>query len=159
MQILCEDTRRTAQLLNHLGIKAHSVESFHQHNEHGKAAKVPTACWMRPPGADIWSFRWLVPALCLASQIIGELQRGAAIAVVSDAGTPCINDPGSELVALATAKGLPIIPVPGPSALLAALVASGLPTATFLFCGFVEGKASARKKAFAAVQGIPHCMA
>lgn len=66
---------------------------------------------------------------------------------------PGINDPGADLVALAAAEGLPIIPVPGPSAVLAALVASGLPTAKFTFCGFPEAKSSARKKQFAQVEG------
>ena len=86
-------------------------------------------------------------------QIIQQLERGAAIAVVSDAGTPAINDPGADLVAAAAQAGLPIIPIPGPSAVLTALVASGLPTKTFQFCGFTGAKSSERVKQFEAVQG------
>ncbi len=84
-------------------------------------------------------------------QVLRQLRQGAAIALVSDAGTPAINDPGADLVAAAAAEGLPVIPVPGASAVLAGLVASGLPTRQFLYCGFTAPKASARQKQFAAL--------
>lgn len=83
--------------------------------------------------------------------MLRQLRQGAAIALVSDAGTPAINDPGADLVAAAAAEGLPVIPVPGASAVLAGLVASGLPTAQFLYCGFTAPKSSARQKQFAAL--------
>lgn len=83
--------------------------------------------------------------------MLRQLQQGAAIALVSDAGTPAINDPGADLVAAAAAAGLPVYPVPGPSAVLAALVGSGLPTARFLYCGFPAAKAAARRKQLAAL--------
>lgn len=87
-------------------------------------------------------------------QVLRQLQQGAAIALVSDAGTPAINDPGAALVAAAAAAGLPIIPVPGASAVLAALVAAGLPTDRFLFCGFAAAKPSARRRQLAGLAGI-----
>lgn len=86
-------------------------------------------------------------------QVLRQLRQGAAIALVSDAGTPAINDPGADLVAAAAAEGLPIIPVPGASAVLAGLVASGLPTQQFLYCGFTAPKSGARQKQFAALAG------
>lgn len=116
--VLAEDTRHTRQLCARYGIRAR-LQSFHQHNERQKQALV-----------------------------LRQLQQGASVALVSDAGTPAINDPGAALVAAAAAAGLPIIPVPGPSAVLAAVVASGLPTQQFLFCGFTAAKASARRKQF-----------
>ncbi|KAL4458213.1 hypothetical protein ABPG75_013078 [Micractinium tetrahymenae] len=120
--VLAEDTRHTRQLFAHFGIRT-PLHSFHQHNERQKQALV-----------------------------LRQLQQGAAIALVSDAGTPAINDPGADLVSAAAAAGLPVYPVPGPSAVLAALVGSGLPTAQFLYCGFVAAKA-ARRKQFAALAG------
>lgn len=83
--------------------------------------------------------------------MLRQLQQGAAIALVSDAGTPAINDPGADLVAAAAAAGLPVHPVPGPSAVLAALVGSALPTAPFLYCGFLAAKPGARRKQLAAL--------
>ncbi|KAI7839904.1 hypothetical protein COHA_006384 [Chlorella ohadii] len=119
--VLAEDTRHTRQLLTHFGIST-PLHSFHQHNERQKEGLV-----------------------------LRQLRQGAAIALVSDAGTPAINDPGADLVAAAAAEGLPVIPVPGASAVLAGLVASGLPTRQFLYCGFTAPKASARQKQFAAL--------
>lgn len=85
--------------------------------------------------------------------MLRQLRQGAAVALVSDAGTPAINDPGADLVAAAAAEGLPIIPVPGASAVLAGLVASGLPTHQFLYCGFTAPKSGTRQKQFAALAG------
>lgn len=81
--------------------------------------------------------------------MLRQLQQGAAVALVSDAGTPAINDPGAALVAAAAAAGVDVIPVPGASAVLAAVVASGLPTDRFLFCGFTAPKGGARRKQLA----------
>ncbi|GAB4820405.1 hypothetical protein N2152v2_007451 [Parachlorella kessleri] len=122
-KILCEDTRVTSKLLNHYGIQT-PLESYHQHNERSKEAKV-----------------------------VSLLQQNAAIALVSDAGMPCVNDPGAALVAAAAEHGLSVVPVPGPSSVLAALVGSGLPTDRFLFCGYTPPKTSARRKFFADLQG------
>lgn len=86
--------------------------------------------------------------------MLRQLQQGAAIALVSDAGTPAINDPGAGLVAAAAAAGLPVIPVPGASAVLAAVVAAGLPTHQFLFAGFTAPKSGARQKQFARLAAL-----
>lgn len=90
----------------------------------------------------------------LPPQVLRQLQQGAAVALVSDAGTPAINDPGAALVAAAAQAGLPVIPVPGASAVLAALVAAGLPTDRFLFCGFAAAKPSARRRQLAGLAGV-----
>lgn len=104
--IAAEDTRRTAILLRHFGIST-PVTSLHEHNERRK-----------------------LPVLLAA------LARGDAVALVSDAGTPLISDPGQQLVLAATEQGFPVVPIPGPSALLAALAVSGLPVDAFVFLGF-----------------------
>jgi 16S rRNA (cytidine1402-2'-O)-methyltransferase len=117
-KILCEDTRRTGQLLNHFSIKT-PMESYHLHNENNKLNKV-----------------------------VDTLRRGAALALVSDAGIPAINDPGGHLIAAAIEQGLPVIPIPGPSATLTALTASGLSMSSFTFCGFIEAKSGSRVKQF-----------
>jgi 16S rRNA (cytidine1402-2'-O)-methyltransferase len=114
-RIACEDTRLTQKLLNHFAITTPTV-SCHQHNE-----------------------------LSRATELIGEIQRGSAIAVVSDAGLPGISDPGARLAAEAIAAGVPVIPIPGANAALSALIASGLPTAEFCFLGFLPEKAGARR--------------
>jgi len=116
-QIACEDTRHTQKLLNHYGI-AKSLVSYHEHNEMTRA-----------------------PELVLA------MERGAQIALVSDAGMPLVSDPGYRLVTLALRHRLPVVPVPGPSALLAALSASGLPNEEFLFAGFLPARSGERKRA------------
>jgi hypothetical protein len=87
-------------------------------------------------------------------QVVSLLQQDAAIALVSDAGMPCINDPGAQLVAAAAEQGLPVIPIPGPSSVLTALVGSGLSTTRFTFCGYTPPKAAARRKLFAELQGV-----
>lgn len=120
--IACEDTRQTQKLLNHYGIEKRTV-SYHEHNEASRAA-----------------------------ELVEPLTRGARIAVVSDAGTPGISDPGFRLVAEAIERGIPIIPVPGATALVAALVASGLPVDSFLFGGFLPAKAGARRNVLKKMQ-------
>ena len=114
-RIACEDTRQTRKLLDRYGIETPLV-SYHQHNEQSRAA-----------------------------ELVGELNAGAALAVVSDAGTPGVRDPGAELVAAAVAAGAAVFPVPGASALLAALVASGLPMDEFRFAGFLPSRSGERR--------------
>jgi len=114
--IACEDTRQTQKLLNHYGIATRTI-SYHEHNEASRAA-----------------------------ELIRELEKGLRIAVVSDAGMPGISDPGFRLVSLAIERGVPILPIPGPAAFLTALVASGLPTESFSFRGFLPAKSGARRK-------------
>ena len=114
--IACEDTRQTQKLLNHYGIHTRSV-SYHEHNEMTKAA-----------------------------ELVVDLEGGAKIALVTDAGSPAISDPGFRLIHLAIRHHVPVIPIPGASAFLAALVASGLPTDSFRFSGFLPAKAGPRRK-------------
>src|SRR5262252_6350127 len=116
-QIACEDTRHTQKLLNHYNIQKPLI-SYHEHNEMTRA-----------------------PELVLA------IEQGAKIALVSDAGMPLVSDPGYRLVALCARHGIPVIPVPGPSALLAALSASGLPNEEFLFVGFLPARSGERQRA------------
>ena len=112
--VLAEDTRRTRKLLERYGVKARPL-SLHAHNE---AARV--------------------------ERTLGVLEGGGDVALVSDAGTPLVSDPGERLVAAVVEAGFAVSPVPGPSALLAALSVSGLPAAPFLFVGFPPRKAGAR---------------
>ena len=114
-RIACEDTRQTQKLLNHFQIETPTI-SCHQHNERERAHELITA-----------------------------LQSGARIAVVSDAGTPAISDPGGWLTRAAIDAGVAVFPVPGANAALSALVASGLPAAEFHFLGFLPEKAGARR--------------
>jgi len=116
--IAAEDTRRTAQLLARYAI-ATPTTSLHGHNEERKSAS-----------------------------LVGRLTRGENLALVSDAGTPTVSDPGTHLIAAAIAAGARVEPIPGPSAALAALAASGLPAETFLFLGFPPIKAKARSAWF-----------
>ena len=115
--IACEDTRHTAKLLNHYGIHKPTL-SYHQHNESSRA-----------------------------EELLKRLEQGAQIVLVSDAGTPGISDPGHRLVSLCLQRQIPVIPIPGPSAVIAALVASGLPTGEFLFVGFLPSRSNERRKA------------
>ena len=117
--ILCEDTRMTARLLGHYGIAA-PTSPLHEHNEEAR-----------------------IPAL------LERLRGGARIALVSDAGTPLVSDPGYRLVRAALAEGLRVSGIPGPNAALLALTLSGLPPQPFLFLGFPPPKAAARRAAFA----------
>ena len=123
--IACEDTRHTAQLLNHYGIDKPTI-SYHEHNE-----------------------------LTRAAELIVHLERGDNIAVVSDAGMPGVSDPGYRLVALAVRHHIRVVPIPGASAFLSALVASGLPTDSFRFAGFLPAKAGARRTALEAILNSP----
>ncbi len=116
-RIACEDTRQTQKLLNHFGIKTPTV-SYHMHNEGARS-----------------------------DELLAELRQGARIAVVSDAGTPGIADPGGQIAAAAIAAGVPVSPVPGANAAISALVASGLGTDRFTFHGFLPAKAGARRTA------------
>ena len=123
--IACEDTRMTARLLARHAI-ATATTPYHEHN----AARA-------------------APAL------LQRLRGGAVVALVSDAGTPLVSDPGARLVAAALGEGIAVVPVPGPSAALAALAASGLPTGRFLFAGFLPSRAAARRKELAALRAVP----
>jgi 16S rRNA (cytidine1402-2'-O)-methyltransferase len=114
--IACEDTRQTRKLLQHYGI-AKELTSYHAHNE-----------------------------LTRAPELIIQLEQGARVALVSDAGTPIVSDPGLRLVVLCLRHHIPVVPIPGPSAFVAALTASGLPTEEFLFVGFLPSRAGARRK-------------
>src|SRR5271157_4113886 len=114
-RIACEDTRQTQKLLNYFGITTPMV-SLHEHNEAGRT-----------------------------SELIADLLGGQRIAVVSDAGTPGISDPGMFLTRAAILAEIPVFPVPGANAALSALVASGLDTERFLFLGFLPPKTSARR--------------
>lgn len=123
--IACEDTRQTRKLLDRHGI-AKPLVSYHEHNE-----------------------------LARAGELLAELQAGRNIALVSDAGTPLIADPGYRLVAQARSAGIAVSPIPGPSALIAALSASGLPTDSFFFGGFLPAKKTQRRKALEEAKNYP----
>ncbi|MDO8461562.1 MAG: 16S rRNA (cytidine(1402)-2'-O)-methyltransferase [Deltaproteobacteria bacterium] len=112
--IACEDTRHTLKLLNHFEIKKPLVSYF----EHNQVRRTP--------------------------QIVAELGKGRNVALVSDAGTPAISDPGFPLVREAIAQGVTVVPIPGPSAVIAALSAAGLPTDSFQFIGFLPPKSGRR---------------
>lgn len=126
--IACEDTRRTQKLLNHYGIRKRLV-SYHEHNE-----------------------------MTRAPELVIELEQGARAALVSDAGMPVISDPGHRLVALCLRHHIPVVPIPGPSALVAALAASGMPTDEFLFVGFLPSRAGERRKALGQLSAQPRTM-
>lgn len=123
--VVAEDTRVTKVLLARYGISTPLV-TYHEHN----------AAAMRP-------------------QLLARLQAGAALALVSDAGTPLVSDPGYKLVGEALAAGLPVIPVPGASAVLAALVVAGLPTDRFFFEGFLPPRRAARRARIAQLAAVP----
>ncbi len=123
--IACEDTRHTQKLLNHYGVLARTT-SYHEHNEITKSA-----------------------------ELVLQLEQGARIALVTDAGTPGISDPGLHLVALAIRHRIAVIPIPGPCALISALVASGLPTDSFRFSGFLPAKSSQRRRALESILESP----
>jgi len=123
--IACEDTRQTQKLLQHYGIHKELV-SYHEHNE-----------------------------LTRAPELVIQLEQGAEVALVSDAGMPVVSDPGYRLVAQCLRHHIPVIPIPGPSAFVAALAASGLPTDEFLFVGFLPSRAGARRKKLEALKVEP----
>ena len=123
--IACEDTRHTHKLLSHYGITTKTV-SYHEHNEQQRAA-----------------------------QLVEQLKQGADVAVVSDAGTPSVSDPGFRLVQAAIENGVQVVPVPGPSALIAGLIVAGLPTDEFFFAGFLPARANARRARLSELQSVP----
>jgi 16S rRNA (cytidine1402-2'-O)-methyltransferase len=120
--IACEDTRQTQKLLNHFGIATRTT-SYHEHNEMTRAA-----------------------------ELVLELEQGARIALVTDAGMPGISDPGFRLISLAIRHHIPVVPIPGASAFLSALVASGLSTDSFRFSGFLPAKAGQRRQVLESVR-------
>jgi 16S rRNA (cytidine1402-2'-O)-methyltransferase len=123
--VVCEDTRVTRTLLDRYGI-TRPLAAYHEHN----------AARERP-------------------RLLAMLAGGMTVALVSDAGTPLVSDPGYKLVEEALAAGVRVIPVPGPSAILAALVAAGLPTDTFVFLGFPPPKSAGRRARLAAFASVP----
>ncbi|MEZ5332909.1 MAG: 16S rRNA (cytidine(1402)-2'-O)-methyltransferase [Thermoanaerobaculia bacterium] len=126
--VACEDTRHSGRLLAHLGLKRPLV-SLHEHNER-----------TRTP------------------ELLDRLEDGETIALVSDAGTPLISDPGFVLVRAAIERGLPVTAIPGPSAALAALALSGLPPYPATFTGFAPRKAGKRRRFFAELAALPHTL-
>jgi 16S rRNA (cytidine1402-2'-O)-methyltransferase len=122
--IACEDTRHTKKLLNHYGIKTRTI-SYHEHNESERAV-----------------------------ELLGRLKEGANVAVVSDAGTPGISDPGFRLTRLAIENEITVVPVPGANALIAALVSSGMPTDEFFFGGFLPARSGARRTRLSELRSI-----
>ncbi len=127
--VAAEDTRNTSHLLKHHGIHAKQLIAVHQHNERGAAEK-------------------------LAAMI----QSGLSVAFVSDAGTPAVSDPGALLVQAVLAAGLRVIPIPGSSAAVAALSASGLTAPHFLFYGFLPNKSAARRTALQGLLAHPYTL-
>jgi 16S rRNA (cytidine1402-2'-O)-methyltransferase len=123
--IACEDTRQTQKLLNHYAIATRTT-SYHEHNEAARSV-----------------------------ELVQQMKEGASVALVTDAGMPGISDPGYRLITLAIEHGVPVVPVPGASAFLAALVASGLPTDSFRFSGFLPAKRGERRTALEAIKNSP----
>jgi 16S rRNA (cytidine1402-2'-O)-methyltransferase len=126
--IACEDTRQTQKLLQHYAIHKGMI-SYHAHNE-----------------------------LTRAPELVIQLEQGAQVALVSDAGTPVVSDPGHRLVVLCLRHHIPVVPIPGPSAFVAALAASGLPSDEFLFVGFLPSRAGARRKKLDALKDEPRAL-
>jgi 16S rRNA (cytidine1402-2'-O)-methyltransferase len=124
--IACEDTRTTGAMLTRLGIRRELVP-YHDHNE-----------------------------LAAADRLADAVAAGKSVAVVSDAGTPALSDPGFRVVRACRRRGLPVVPVPGPSALTAVLSASGLPTNGFLYVGFLPPKSAARIAFFEKHRGFAY---
>ncbi len=122
--IACEDTRQTRKLLEHFGIPAHTL-SYHEHNEAERS-----------------------------EELLRRLEDGDSVALVSDAGTPLISDPGYRLVKKAVERGIPVVPVPGPTAAMAALSASGLETDRFYFGGFLPRKSGERRRTLERLRGL-----
>lgn len=123
--IACEDTRQTQKLLTHYGIHTKTV-SYHEHNE-----------------------------LTRAAELVINLEQGGRLALVTDAGMPGISDPGFRLITMAIRHKVPVVPVPGASAFLAALVASGLPTDSFRFSGFLPAKQGQRRELLESIRTSP----
>ncbi|MFO1413056.1 MAG: 16S rRNA (cytidine(1402)-2'-O)-methyltransferase [Burkholderiales bacterium] len=123
--VAAEDTRTTARLLGHYGIGTRTL-ALHQHNEAARAAS-----------------------------IVALLAAGKSVALVTDAGTPAVSDPGARLVRAVRDAGHRVVPVPGPSAVIAAISAAGLAATTFVFAGFLPQQAKARREALAVLAGLP----
>ena len=123
--IACEDTRQTQKLLNHYAIATRTI-SYHEHNE-----------------------------MTRAPELVLDLERGARVALVTDAGMPGISDPGFRLISLAIRHHIPVVPIPGAAAFLAALVASGLPTDSFRFSGFLPAKRGQRRSVLESIRLSP----
>jgi 16S rRNA (cytidine1402-2'-O)-methyltransferase len=123
--LACEDTRVTRVLLDRYGIKRKTV-SYHEHN----AAEA-------------------------GPRLIAELEQGRSVALATDAGTPLVSDPGFRLVETAQAAGIRVVPIPGPSSVLAALTASGLPSDAFFFAGFLSAKGGQRRTRLAGLAVVP----
>jgi 16S rRNA (cytidine1402-2'-O)-methyltransferase len=123
--IACEDTRHTQKLLNHYGIKTRTI-SYHEHNERERGV-----------------------------ELLRLIESGSGVAVVSDAGTPGISDPGFRIARLAIESGVSVVPVPGPSALITALVVSGMPTDEFFFGGFLPSRSGARRTRLTELRSFP----
>src|SRR5690349_8680085 len=123
--IACEDTRQTKKLLHHYGITTRTV-SYHEHNEMTRAA-----------------------------ELVMDLEKGISVALVTDAGMPGISDPGFRLISMAMRHHLPVVPIPGASAFLAALVASGLPADSFRFSGFLPAKRGQRRQVLESIKDSP----
>ena len=123
--VACEDTRQTQKLLQRYSIQTRTI-SYHEHNEMTRAA-----------------------------ELMIDLEQGARIALVTDAGTPGISDPGFRLISLAIRHHVPVVPIPGPAAFLAALVAAGLPADSFRFAGFLPARRGARRQALESIREVP----
>jgi 16S rRNA (cytidine1402-2'-O)-methyltransferase len=124
-RIACEDTRQTQKLLDHYQIHKPLV-SYHEHNEAGRTA-----------------------------ELLNRMQSGESLALVSDAGTPLVSDPGYRLVQAAISQNIPVVPLPGASAALSALIASGLPCDEFRFIGFLPPKQHGRRKLLESLRSEP----
>jgi 16S rRNA (cytidine1402-2'-O)-methyltransferase len=124
--IACEDTRQTRKLLDHYGIATPTI-SYHEHNEAARA-----------------------------EELVRKLEEGVDVAQVSDAGMPGISDPGYRVIKLAIDRGITVVPIPGPSALIAALAGSGLPTDTFEFHGFLPAKSGQRRTGLESFRQLRH---
>jgi 16S rRNA (cytidine1402-2'-O)-methyltransferase len=124
--IACEDTRQTQKLLTHFSITTRTV-SYHEHNEIERSA-----------------------------QLVEQMRQGVSVALVTDAGMPAVSDPGYRLISHAIENGLAVVPVPGPSAFLTALAASGFPTDSFCFRGFLPGKTGERRTVLREIQNEPN---
>lgn len=126
--IACEDTRQTLKLLSHFEIHK-PLESYHEHNE-----------------------------MTRAPELVLRMEGGARVALVSDAGTPVISDPGHRLISLCLRHRIPVIPIPGPSAMIAALAACGLPIEEFTFAGFLPARSTERRRRLKMLASEPHSL-
>jgi 16S rRNA (cytidine1402-2'-O)-methyltransferase len=126
--IACEDTRQTKKLLSRYDIHK-PLESYHEHNEAGRAA-----------------------------ELLGKLKSGQKIALVSDAGTPLLSDPGHRLVSICAENGIPVVPIPGPSALTTALVGSGMDISQFVFIGFLPARSGERRRELQTLAANPRTL-